>query len=85
MIVNVYHNGKHSCLEITTADIEEIIARCGWTVLNDAEDVTDEERTEIARLEALPYTSCADRTTQDALAWWNARLIFEKPALTPDM
>jgi len=37
MIAHVYAHGKHSQLKITEHDLEELIARCGWTVINDIE------------------------------------------------
>lgn len=64
-------------LKLAPADIEEAVARCGWTVLNDAEDVTDEDRAEVDRLERQGYAQMTTGTGAEALAWWNARKIEE--------
>lgn len=76
MIINAGFddNGKVRRLRLAPADIEEAVARCGWTCLNDAWAVSDADRAEIARIE----TEGASMVTQgptESLKWWNDRLI----------
>jgi hypothetical protein len=62
-------------LKLATKDIEEAIGRCGWTCLNDAEKVSEEDRTEIKRIEDQGYAAMTTQRSQAALAWWNERKI----------
>ena len=80
MIGHVWSNGRHSQLRLEVADLEEFIARCGWTVAEDIEGLTDEARREINRLEALPEIEC-----NGGRPWWEQRLIASEPTQTADM
>ena len=62
-------------LRLAPGDIEEAIARCGWTCLNDAEDISAEDRIEIDRVEAQGHAAMTTEGQADALKWWKARLI----------
>lgn len=86
-IANIFSNGYHQRLQITTEDMEELIVRCGWTIVDGIKGLTEEGRAEIERLRAQPYvTSKFDSNdTQGAQLWWQKRLISKTPALTPDM
>jgi hypothetical protein len=87
MVASIFSNGFHQRLQIQTGDLEELITRCGWTVINHIDGLTDEARTEIARLEALSYVNSKfdNNDSQGALLWWEKRLISKERALTPDM
>jgi hypothetical protein len=87
LVANIFSGGFHHRLQIQTEDLEELITRCGWTVTNQLEGVTDEARQEISRLESLPYVSSRfeNNDAQGALLWWNKRLFSKERALTPDM
>lgn len=80
MIANVYHNNTHSQLKIEVADLEELIARSGWTVVENIENMTAEAREEITRLEGQEYLE----TSGQGIEWWRVRLVSETPTLTPD-
>ena len=77
MIIKVWNeNCELKCkLRLAPADIEEAIGRCGWTCLNDAEEVNKEDKAEIARIEKQGYASITTESARDALKWWNARKI----------
>lgn len=64
-------------LRLAPGDIEEAFARCGWTILNTAEEVSEEDTAEVARIEAQGFAGMTPRNSIDALAWWNARIITE--------
>jgi hypothetical protein len=81
MIANVYHNGKHSRLSVKVADLEDLIMRCGWTVVDQIENLTDAARQEVKRLEERGYVE----SSGGGIEWWKARLISEEDSLTPDM
>jgi hypothetical protein len=80
MIANIYHNGTHTKLNIEIADLEELIARSGWTVVDGIENLSDVARAEINRLENQEYLE----TSGQGIQWWRARLVSETPMLTPD-
>lgn len=85
MIVHHWANWKHWQIEVHTAeDIEEAIFRCGWTVLNCAEEdsITADERAIIAELGQRPYTESHYRGRE----WWDANAeLVESGVLTPDV
>lgn len=68
-------NGKVRRLRLAPADIEEAVARCGWTCLNDAEDISGEDRAEIARIEAQGHAAMTTTEGMESLKWWKDRLI----------
>ena len=76
MIINAGFgdSGKVRRLRLAPADIEEAVARCGWTCLNDAWAVSDADRVEIARIEA-EGASMVTKGAAESLKWWNDRLI----------
>jgi len=77
MVIKVWdENNQLRCkLRLAPQDIEEAIGRCGWTCLNDAEDVTEEDKAEIARIEKQGYAAMKTQSGQAALAWWKERKI----------
>ena len=77
MIINAGYgdNGKVRRLRLAPADIEEAVARCGWTCLNDAWAVSDADRAEIARIEAQGHAAMTEETVTESSKWWNDRLI----------
>jgi len=81
MIGHVWSNGRHSQLRLEVSDLEEYIARCGWTAIESIEGVTPEAEREIGRLGALSSIASND----SGIDWWQERLITSEPALTPDM
>ena len=80
MIINAGFddNGKVRRLRLAPADIEEAVARCGWSCLNDAKDISKADAEEIYRLEAQEFVSMTTETGADALKWWKAREIPEE-------
>ena len=76
MIVKVWdENRQLRCkLALDPADVEEALARCGFMILNDAENVTPEHRAEIVRCERFG-ASMTTGSQEAALAWWNARKV----------
>jgi hypothetical protein len=87
MVAHVYSNGYHTRLRITVADLEEVIMRCGWTITEQIENLTDEARAEIQRLGAQEYVQSqfSQDNPDEARAWWTTRVIDRTPCLTPDM
>ena len=88
MIAHVFDNGYHYRLSIATRDLEHLVYRCGWHILNtlpnDAgyiEHVSHDAREEIDRLRNLIFI---DATVPNPESWWNQRLISATPKLTPD-
>ncbi len=79
MVIKVWdENCRYRCsLRLATADIEEAICRCGWTVLNDAREVSPADRAEIDRLEKQDYISMTTQSGEEALKWWNDKKIIE--------
>lgn len=77
MIIRVWdENNRLRCkLRLAPRDIEEAIGRCGWTSLNDAEEVSEEDKAEIARVERQGYAAITTQGTRAALKWWNERKI----------
>jgi len=77
MVIHTTPDGfKRVSLRLAPGDIEEALARCGFMVLNDAEEVSDADRAELARIEAQGYAeSVAHYEPGAALAWWKARVI----------
>jgi hypothetical protein len=67
-------NCQYRCtLKLATNDIEEIIARCGWTCVEDMSELTPEDKEEISRIEKQGFASMTTQTSADALKWWNER------------
>lgn len=81
MVANVYRDGKHTRLRVTVFDLEELIVRCGWTVVHQIENLTPAAMREIRRLEAK---ECVEQNGSGT-EWWKERVISEASALTPDM
>lgn len=79
MVIKVWdENNQLRCkLRLVPQDIEEAIGRCGWTCLNDAEEVTTEDKAEIARIEKQRYVAMTTQNSQTALKWWNERKVQE--------
>ena len=75
MLIHVYTSDRPQTLRLDVADIEHAICRCGWMILNDAEDITEADRAEIARIEAQGYAESETLPAAEALAWWRARLV----------
>jgi hypothetical protein len=86
MILHYYGNWEHWKLDVSDpADIEEAIMRCGWTILNDAESVTAEDRAIITDLESRPYIESRYPNGQGR-EWWDAHAgLVETGILTPDV
>ncbi len=76
-----FHN-KAVRLRLAPEDIEEIILRCGWTILNDARDISPADRAEMDRLLEKECVEELEQTTEDASAWWRARMIPDE--MKPD-
>jgi len=68
-------NGKVRRLRLAPEDIEEAVARCGWTCLNDAWAVSDADRVALRRLRLQGHAAMTTETGAKALKWWNDRLI----------
>ena len=87
MIAHVYSNGNHTRLRIAPPDLEELIMRCGWTIIEQIEGLTDEARAEIERLQGQEFvqTKFSQDDAEGARAWWTERMIDRTPCLTPDM
>ena len=87
MIAHVLSNGYHMQLAITADDIEELVYRCGWTIIDGSCDgwiegiTTPEAQEAIERLQAKEYADSCGGGRQ----WWTEREISRVPALTPDM
>jgi len=77
MIINAGpdDNGKARRLRLAPQDIEEAVARCGWTCLNDAKEISDEDRTELRRIRLQGFCAMTTEGPTEALAWWKVRLI----------
>lgn len=87
MKATVYHNGKATTLVVSgKANIEELIVRAGWTVLDDAE-MTKRDEVEVEAIRAKGYAESqfADTDYADRFEWWQDRVVAERPAFTPDM
>jgi hypothetical protein len=77
MIINAGYgdDGKIRRLRLAPEDIEEAVARCGWTCLNNAEDINDADRVALRRLRLQGHATMTTESGADALKWWNDRLI----------
>ena len=77
MIINAGFddNWKVRRLRLAPADIEEAVACCGWTCLNDAEDISDADRTELRRLRLQGHAAMTTKNGAESLKWWNDRLV----------
>ena len=77
MIIKVYdENGQRTAvLSLRPEDVEEALLRCGWTVLNDAEGITQTHRVEIDRCDKNG-AEMTIRKPDEAVKWWNARKLF---------
>jgi hypothetical protein len=85
MIATVYHNGQATTLEVHgQQDIEELIARCGWTVENDA-ILTDADRAVINAIRQQGYAESMGLCGSAAWDWWQEHTIAVQNVLTPDM
>lgn len=80
-IANVYTGGFHYRLRVSAADLEELIMRCGWTVVDGLEQVGEEERQELKRLDSIGSV----QSNGSGLNWWQERLLTFEPCLTPDL
>ena len=88
MITTVYHNGKATTLRVSgKRDIEELIARCGWTITNeDQSEITGYDRQEIELIRAQGYAESMGLQGEKALEWWHEHTIkVVEGVLTPDM
>jgi hypothetical protein len=87
MVAHIYSNGMHTRLRVSVTDLEELIVRRGWTIVNAIEGMTDEARAEVDRLRALEYVEGMSTSDQFAVIdWWRSRLISAEPCgVTPDM
>lgn len=65
---------------VSGADIEEAIGRCGWMILNDA-TLTAEDRAEVDRLERQGFASIETQPSDKAIAWWKSHSRIIKGAL----
>ncbi len=79
MVIKTYdENCQYRCtLKLAPGDIEQAIARCGWTCLNDATEISVEDKAEIARIEKQGFAGMTTQNSVDALKWWNERKILE--------
>lgn len=77
MIAKIYdENNRLKChLCIASSDIEELVARCGWTVLDDTEQVTPEDQSVIDALNAKGFAESLNQPTLEAWRWWSSRLL----------
>lgn len=77
MVAKIYdeNNRLKARLRVSVSDLESLIGRCGWTVVDSIDGLTSEARNEIVRLESLPYIELPNMTTLEAIAWWNSRKI----------
>ena len=71
------NSGITTVLEIQAADLEELIARCGWTITNGLDAMTDADHAELERLRKLDSVGLPSRSTDDHRAWWRERVIGE--------
>lgn len=84
---HVYANGKHSVYALCSSELAGFVALHGWTVTNDIEGLTDADRAELAKLEALdslviPEFPLEGMTWQ---RWHELHEIASNPCLTPDL
>ena len=77
MIINAGYDDKWKIrrLRLAPEDIEEAVARCGWTCLNDAEDISDEDKVELRRLRLQGHAAMTTTEGAESLKWWKDRLI----------
>jgi hypothetical protein len=61
-------------LEFGASAIEEVIARCGWTIVNGFTEMTDANRAELARIEEQGYAEIVTLPAFQAKAWWDAHV-----------
>lgn len=62
-------------LEFEAADMEQIICRRGWTIVDTFHDMTDVDRAELARLQAKGTVEMEIVPTEAAREWWRQRVI----------
>jgi hypothetical protein len=86
MIATVYSHGQATTLEVHgRQDIEELIARCGWTIENDA-ILTNADRAVIAAIRQQGYAESMGLGGSAALDWWHEHTVnVLENVLTPDM
>ena len=71
MKTRTWIDGSQAGLVLTGPDIERGIALCGWMILNDAEDMTDDDRQEVRRIEAQGYAETDTLPAMESETWWN--------------
>ncbi len=77
MIINAGYDdsGKVRRLRLAPEDIEEAVARCGWTCLNDAEDISKADQVALRCLRLQGHAAMTTKNGVESLKWWNDRLI----------
>jgi len=77
MKIKVWDENCHllCILKIEPEDIEEAIARCGWTCLNDATEISADDRAEIDRIDKQGFAAMITQNSIDSLKWWNERKV----------
>lgn len=65
-------------LRVEVGDLQELIYRCGWTVIHCIDNLTPAAQVEIDRLAQLPYIEGEfHNKPRDAYDWWQARVIAD--------
>lgn len=62
---------NHTQLRVTVEDLQELIYRCGWTIIHTIDNLTPAAQCEIDRLAQLPYVE----GNNSGREWWAARVV----------
>jgi hypothetical protein len=87
ILVHVHSNGKHTQLLVQPHELEEIIARCGWSVRDELVNMDGNwwANHYVEEIEKRGYAQSMGLDSKNALLWWKSHTVSEKPELTPDM
>ena len=87
ILVHVRSNGKHTQLLVQPHELEEIIARCGWSVRDELVNMDGNwwANHYVEEIEKRGYAQSMGLDSKNALLWWKSHTVSEKPELTPDM
>lgn len=74
VLVNVYRHGLHTRLAVTPKQLENVVARCGWMVVDGIENRTAAVEAELSRIEAQGYAEISDGSRK----WWTGHTVSER-------